>query len=644
MPQRLSRSMPGFAAGARLAGLAALTALTATTTALAAVPAPAPVASLADLSLEQLRDVVVTTVSRGEQRLDRVAASVYVISAEDIRRSGATTIPEALRLAPTLDIARADSSQYAISGRGFNNVLANKMLVLIDGRTVYTPLFSGVFWEAQDVMLEDVDRIEVVTGPSTALWGSNAVNGLIHVITRSAAGTQGALASLRAGNRDRGAAARYGGAFGEGGRFRAYAKYYDRDTTHRGDGSAVGDAAHGVQGGFRLDWGRANDTATLQGDIYHGDVDQATVGARRFSGANVTGRWQRRFADGSEASAQVYADHTEREHPQNFSERLDTVDAVAQYAFKPASGHSVVVGGGYRYARDRVETTAALAFIPGKRSLSWGRLFAQDQIDLTPTIALTLSGSVESNPYTGAELLPGLRLGWTAAEGHLLWAAYSRAVRAPSRIDREFFSPAQPPFVLAGGPGFSAEISNVFELGYRGQSSLHLSYSLTLFDVKHRRLRSLAPTPAGLQFENDIRGFTRGLEAWARWRVTEQWRLDAGLVVQNQKLRVSDGEVDVGGIASLGNDPQHFASIRSSLDLGPAWTWNLAVRHVGARPDPDVPGYTAVDTRVAWKVNDRAELAVGVQNLLDRRHPEWGVASNRVEIERSVFVQLQLRN
>ena len=624
------------------AGLAALT------TSWAAIAAPVAdaqqVASLADLSLEQLREVVVTTVSRVEQRLDRVAASVYVISAEDIRRSGATTIPEALRLAPTLDVARADANQYAISARGFDNVLANKMLVLIDGRTVYTPLFSGVFWEAQDVMLEDVERIEVVTGPSTALWGSNAVNGLIHIITKTAAATQGALASLHAGDRERGAAVRYGGMLGESAHFRAYAKSYDRDATHRADGTSVNDAANGVQTGFRADWARERDVVTLQGDAYHGSIDQGPGSGRRFSGANVVGRWQRRFDDGSEASLQVYADHTERSQPQSFAERLDTLDAMAQYSFKPGAGQAVVVGGGLRHARDRVDNSAALAFLPAARGLGWGRVFAQDQIDLSEQLLLTLSASVETNPYTGVETLPGVRLAWTPSEGRLVWAAYSRATRAPSRVDREFFAPGQPPYVVAGGPDFRSEVADVVEIGYRAQSSQTLSYSVTLFDAQDRRLRSLGPTAQGLQFQNGIEGSTRGVESWARWRVTDAWRLDAGLVLQKHSLRVAAGQTDLGGVASLGNDPHSFASLRSSLDLGPAWRWDVDLRRVGALPNPAVPAYTAVDSRVAWKVTQSADITLGVQNLLDRSHAEWGVASNRVEIERSVFVLLRLRN
>jgi len=563
-----------------------------------AAAAEASAEGLADLSLEQLREIVVTTVSRSEERLDRVAASVYVISGEDIRRSGATTIAEALRLAPTLDVARADGNQYAISARGFNNVLANKMLVLIDGRTVYTPLFSGVFWEAQEVMLEDVERIEVVTGPSTALWGSNAVNGMIQIITRAAAATRGAFAAGQAGNRERGGAVRFGGDTEGDGHFRLYGKSYDRSSTHRADGSATNDAADGMQVGFRADWARQRDAFTVQGDAYRGSIDQ-TPAARTFSGANVLARWQRSLGDGAELSAQAYVDHTERDHPQSFFEILDTVDAVAQYAFKPTDGQRLVIGGGYRYARDRVDQSPSIAFIPGSRSLSWSRAFAQDQIDLTPTLALTLAGSIEGNPYTGAETLPSVRLAWVPGANHTLWASLSRAVRAPSRIDREFFSPGQPPFVLAGGPDFRSEVSNVLELGYRAQFSQSLSYAATLFQAEHQHLRSLAPTAQGLQFENAIEGRTRGLEAWARWRVVEWWRLDAGVVLLNQDLHVVPGAIDIGGLAALGNDPRNHGSLRSSLDLGRAWRWDVDVRRVGERPNPAVPAYTAFDTRLA---------------------------------------------
>jgi iron complex outermembrane recepter protein len=607
----------------------------------APVRADVVTAQLADLSLEQLRDVVVVTVSRFEERLDRAAASAYVITADDIRRSGATTIPEALRLAPTLDVARADANQYAISARGFDNVLANKMLVLIDGRTVYTPLFSGVFWEAQDVMLEDVERIEVVSGPSTALWGSNAVNGLIHIITRKAADTHGPGVSLNAGDRQRGAAVRQGLRLGEGA-LRVYAKSYDRDDTHRANGTSVQDRANGTQVGFRADWALATQRITVQGDAYHGSIDQVPS-ARRFSGANLVARWERTYATGATLTVQGYVDHTERDHPQTFHERLDTVDVVAEYGFRPVPGHHLLLGAGYRHADDRVTQFAALGFDPPSRGLAWTRLFVQDQFALAKPLTVTLATSLERNPYTGTEVLPSARLAWQIDEGRMAWAALSRAVRAPSRVDREFVQPANPPFLIAGGPDFRSEVSGVLELGYRAQSSRALSYSATLFHHEHRRLRSLAPTPQGLQFRNDIEGWTRGIEAWMRWRVAERWRLDAGVVARQERLRVRQDGVDAGGLAALGNDPRHWSSLRSSLDLSPRIAWDIGIRYVGARPQPLVPSYTAVDSRLAWRFAPDTELALVIQNVLDPRHAEWGVATNRVELERSAMLQLRWR-
>jgi len=599
------------------------------------------VAALADLSLEQLREVVVTTVSRSEERLDRAPAAAYVISADDIRRSGATTLPEVLRLAPALNVARADGSQYAISARGFNNVLANRMLVLIDGRAVYSPLFSGVFWEAQDVMLEDVERIEVVSGPSTALWGTNAVNGLIHIVTRNAAATQGLAVSVNAGDEQRGAALRYGMALGERGHLRAYAKSYDRSQTHRTDGTPIGDAAHGVQLGFRADWALPGESLSLHGDVYQGKVDQLPS-ARSFSGVNLLARWDKTLADGAEASLQAYVERTEREHPQSFTETLDTVDVVGQYGLRLFDVHRLLVGGGYRHSRDDTGQFTALGFLPPRRGLSWSRVFVQDRVSLTQALAATAAVSVERNPYTGTEVLPSLRLAWQMAENRMVWGAISRAVRAPSRIDRELVQPARPPYVLAGGPDFRSEVSNVLELGLRDQPAAALSYSATLFHYQHTRLRSLAPTPAGLQIQNGIEGWTRGLEGTARWRVNERWRFDAGLTLLQQRLTLRPGAIDLGGMAALGNDPRRWASLRSTLDIGPRWSWDVSLRYVGALPNPRVPSYTAVDTRCAWRITPDLEAALALRNLFDPGHAEW-TGSNRVESERSALLQLRWR-
>jgi iron complex outermembrane receptor protein len=599
-------------------------------------------AQLADLPLEQLREVVVMTVSRQDERLDRAPASAYVISAEDIRRSGATTLPEALRLAPNLLAARADANQYAISARGFMNVLANKMLVLIDGRVVYTPLFSGVFWEAQDVMLEDVERIEVVSGPSTALWGTNAVNGLIHVITRHARETRGPAASVNLGNRERSAALRYGATLNDDTHVRGYAKAYDRDSSRRADGSEIGDDAHGVQAGVRADWTGGADSLTLQADAYRGSVDQVPA-ARRFSGVHALARWGRAFGDGAEASVQGYVERTRRDHPQTFEETLDTVDLVGQYGWRPLPDHQLLVGGGVRRARDDTTTFAAFAFLPARRTLTWTRLFAQDRIALSEALNLTLAASLEDNAYNGVELLPSARLAWVLDEDRTAWASLSRAARAPSRIDRDFFQPAQPPHVVAGGPTFESELSDVAELGWRARHGVAFSYSATLFHHEHRKLRSLGPTPEGLQFQNNIEGRTRGLEAWARWRVTDAWRVDGGFTVIDSDLSVVPGAVDLGGLPTLGNDPRHWVKLRSSMDLTPTLAWDVFLRHIGALPQPAVPSYTTVDMRLAWQAGPNTELALVGRNLSDPQHAEWGAAANRVEHERQWVLQWRWR-
>lgn len=615
----------------------------------AAVAAPpAGGAALADLSLEQLSEIVVTSVSLRSEPLLDVAASVYVISAEDIRRSGATTLPEALRLAPALDVARVDSSQYAISARGFNNPLANKMLVMIDGRSIYTPLFAGVFWDAQEVLLGDVERIEVITGPSTAQWGTNAVNGLIHVITRSAAATQGAAVHAHAGNRERGGSVRWGGAFGaatdeRSGHYRAYAKAFDRSNSENADGSPVKDQADGQQAGFRADWSRGEDALTLQGDLYRNLID-ATVNPTKVEGANVLGRWQRQMAGGAIASMQAYVERTERRQVLGFSQKLDTFDVVAQYGFSPTPRHRLLLGAGFRHSRDEITGNAQLAFLPNDRTQNWSRLFVQDEIELPRRFALTLAGSLEHNPYTGLEVLPSARLAWRASDSSVFWASAQRAVRAPSRIDREFFAPAEPrpdgTRDIAGGENFEAEISNVLELGHRGQATQALSYSLTFFYHDHDRLRSVTPTPRGQVLENNIEGSTRGFEATASWRVSKGWRLTAGGVALDQRLRVKEGKVDTLGLNALGNDPNGWWQLRSALDITPRHFWDLSVRRVASRPQFDVPSYTAVDSRLAWRVSPKVELALLVKNLLDTDHVEWASATRRVDHGRAASVQL----
>src|SRR5713226_8886719 len=447
-------------------GALVLNALLAVAAATALAAEPLRVADLADLSIEELGNIQVTSVSKHPERLADAPASIFVITGEDIRRSGATRLPEALRLAPNLEVARASASSYAISARGFNNTIANKLLVLIDGRTVYTPLFSGVFWDAQDVMLEDVERIEVISGPGATLWGANAVNGVINVITRRASDTQGAFAYAQSGNLERGYGARYGGTLGEGGSYRVYGRSFDIFNTSNASGATASDGWSKGQVGFRTDWGTAANGFTLQGDAYRGSLDQANNDNTSISGNNLLGRWNRDLAAWGQLQVQSYFEHTERDIPGTFAERLNILDVEFQHRLRPMGAHRLTWGGGYRHGDDRVTNSVVLAFLPADRSLRWANVFAQDEIALQENLRLTLGTKFENNYYTGTEPLPSARLAWKPDPQRLVWGAASRAVRAPSRIDRDFFVTAGS-LQLKGGPDFVSEVVKVFEVGYR---------------------------------------------------------------------------------------------------------------------------------------------------------------------------------
>jgi iron complex outermembrane receptor protein len=600
------------------------------------------VADIADLDLEQLTRIKVTSASRREERVIDAPASIFVITAEDIRRSGATSLPEALRLAPNLTVARADNNQYAITARGFSNVLANKLLVLMDGRTLYTPLFSGVFWEAQDFPLDDIDRIEVISGPGATLWGANAVNGVINIITLPASRTQGTLVRGAAGSDERGATLRYGAALPNGGSFRVYGKYWDRDNQRLQTGGDIVDASRRANAGFRADWAGGVDQWTVQGDGYWGDIDQLPS-ARSISGANVLGRLTRQLGAESVVRIQAYYDRTDREHPQQFKERLDIVDVEAQHSLKPARAHNLIWGGGYRHARDRVENSPSQAFLPADKSMGWGNVFVQDEIAVADRLSVTLGIKAERNPYSGTEWLPNARIAYQATNEQLLWAALSRAVRSPSRIDREVYFPGNPPFVLVGNDTFEDEIANVAEIGYRAQVSEGFSGSVTAFYQDYPNLRSVSPGNGALVFANNNEGTSKGVEAWGSLRLTRAWRLTGGLVVQRVKVTTKPGQADIGGIAGLGNDPDHSAQLRSWWDIGSAWEFDAGVRYMGKLPNPVVPSYTVVDARLGWKPYRHLELALIVQNAFDKEHAEWGAPANRAAYDRSLMLRAILK-
>jgi len=608
---------------------------------------PMRVADIADLSIEELGNIQITSVSKRAERLSDAPAAIFVITGEDIRRSGATRLSEALRLAANLEVARINSSSYAISARGFNQSsgIANKLLVLIDGRTVYTPLFSGVFWDTQDVMLEDVERIEVISGPGATLWGANAVNGVINVITRRASDTQGAFAYGRAGSLERGLGARYGGAMGAVGSYRVYGRFFDVFNTSRTSGATASDGWSKGQVGFRTDWGTAANGFTLQGDAYRGSLDQVNLVVdenTHISGNNLLGRWNRDLADWGNLQAQAYFDHTERDIPGNFAERLNIFDIDLQHSMRAIGAHRLTWGGGYRYGDDRVSNSAVLAFLPADRRLRWSNVFLQDEIALEDNLRLTLGAKFENNYYTGTEPLPSARLAWKPDPQRLVWGAVSRAVRAPSRIDRDFFIPARtvptPAPGLDGGPDFVSEVVKVVEAGYRAQPSPQASYSISLFHNIYDKLRSVEPVSATSSvLGNKMEGTTNGLEAWGSYQAASNWRLSAGAFFLRQHLRLKPDSGDT-NVSAAGNDPAYQWLLRSSFDLPDSSELDIRVRRVGALPNPSVPDYTAADIRIAWRLQRELELSVV---FVDSGHVEFGNPATASEMSSGAYVNLK---
>ncbi|HUQ51752.1 MAG TPA: TonB-dependent receptor [Gammaproteobacteria bacterium] len=629
-------------------GLAIFAALCMATADAADADDAAPGRSLADLSLEELGDIEVLSVSREPERLAAAPSSIFVITNEQIRRAGPTSLGEALRIAPNLQVARINSVGFAITARGFNNSLANKLLVLVDGRTVYTPLFSGVFWDQQDLVLADVDRIEVISGPGATLWGANAVNGVINVITRSAAETQGGFVSAGGGNFESQATLRYGGRLGGSGHYRAYAKTASFDATQRASGASALDAWTRQQVGFRADWDLGRDSVTLQADVADGrSQDRGTAAGFAFgrietSGANVLGRFKRDLGDGSSLSVQSYLDHSERDDLLFFRPRRDTFDVEAQHGFERGA-NDVIWGGGYRHMSDEIGTGFITTFIPGSRDLEWANVFVQDRIQLRANLETTVGLKLERNDYTGTESLPSARLAWRPSDDRLLWTAVSRAVRAPSRVDREVFFPGTPPFIVVGGPNFQSEVANVVELGYRAQPAPGLSYSATLFRHDWDKLRSGTAVP--VQLENRIEGDVYGVEAWANWRVTERWELSGGLNTLDKDLVLEPGSTDPAGVnnPTLANDADFQWTLRSALQLPIGLQLDVAVRRVDSLPNPRVPRYTAVDARLAWDHGANLTVDLNVRNLFDAKHPEFEAAPNRSELPRTVLLKVDWR-
>jgi iron complex outermembrane receptor protein len=600
-----------------------------------------PPGHLKKMSLEELMSIEVTSLSRREAPLSEAASSIQVVTGEDIHRAGVTFLPEALRLTSNLQVAQYEPNQWAISARGFNDEATNKMLVLIDGRTIYSPLFAGVIWEQQDAFMEDIDRIEVISGPGATLWGSNAVNGIINIRTKSAAETHGWLVSGGGGNEVRGfGGLRYGGVIDSTVHFRVYGKYGRREEGVPLTGPDDVSSWRGGQGGFRVDWQKSTaDQITLQGDLYDSRRTLTDSSDVVNTGGYVLGRWSHTFSENSDFKLQMYFDRSHRDVPGpagSFDDRLHTFDVDFDHRLILKERHKIVWGAGFRSVHDNW-IPRALLFLPQRVSLQTFSAFVQDEIKLiTDRLHLTIGTKVEHNDYTGLEIQPSTNLAVKLSERHTLWGAISRAVRTPSRIDRHFVVEG----LLIGGPGFQSEELLAYEIGYRAQPSERLSLSLATFYNDYDDLRSVEPVnppdPLPVELANGQKGRTYGFEFNARYHINNRWQLRGGYTELRVDIEPKAGSADNSSGSRDSNDPKRYLSLHSHLVLPANLTLNAGFRYVSSitNPTAKAPAYAELDVRLAWQATPSLELSIVGQELLHNQHFEFGAPATRQQIER----------
>jgi iron complex outermembrane receptor protein len=635
---------------------------------------------LGDLSIEELMNESVTSVSKREQKLSQAAAALFVINQEDIRRSGALNIPDLLRMVPGLDVAQINANTWAISARGFNHQFSDKLLVLIDGRAVYTPTNGGVNWDTQDVPLEDIERIEVIRGPGATVWGANAVNGVINLITKQAKDTQGVLATAGGGTQEQAfGTAQYGGKIGEDASYRVFTKYHDHNDLPDLTGRDTNDGWHLLHGGFRVDGSLSrNDSLTAQGDIYSGSegaliehitsisppVNEEVQRRADLSGGNILGRWNHVLANGSDTTVQVYFDRYIRLGPSTFEAR-NTADFDFQQHRRLGSRQDLVWGAGYRRSADQIGGTIDGTFVPAERTMQLFSAFVQDEITLAPErVFLTLGTKLEHNAFTGFELEPSIRMSWTPSARDTVWAAVAEAARTPARNEANgdfnivaFTLPNGAPaeLGLVGNPRQETEHLLATDLGYRVQAGSRVSVDLSMFYNRYRELRTLEPGAPFLEtdpvphldiplvFSNQMHGTTEGLEVSAHFKVTDRWTLSPGYALLHMSLLTEPGSQDTITAANTeGSNPRHQAQLRSSLTLPRGFAWDTNIYFVDRLPAQQVPSYTRLDMRFSWRPVERLELSVVGQNLLQDLHVESHDIVTSVEptqVKRSVYAK-----
>lgn len=628
--------------------------------------------SLADYSLEHLMNVSVevSSAARKPQKLEDTAAAIHVITRQDIRRSGMTSLPELLRMVPGMQVARIDGGTWAISSRGFNAKNSDNLLVMLDGRVLQTPTFTGVYWDAQEVVLEDVERIEVIRGSGGALWGANAVSGTINIITLPASATQGGMLSGGAGNYEHQGTARFGGELGETGHFRIYARDSAQSNFKQTSGIGAHDRHDLRSAGFRTDWDlHGGDSLTVQGDTYSGGSDHTGTAVSLLppygtpagytidlKGSNLLARWKSALSSTDEWALQFYYDTYERRYF-NLGEQRNTADLDFQHRFRWGGWHDIVWGGGYRQTRDSMDNTFAVSYVPANRTDRVASAFFQDEIALNGDSLHLIAGSkFEHNGYTGFEVQPNLRLRWKIDERQTAWAAVSRAIHTPSRTDADsrvvavVVKPGATVFAtrLQGNPAIQAEHVLAYEAGYRSQLTEQVQTDVAAFYSEHRHLMTIERganfpeagyTVIPLVFGNRANATTHGLEWSGSWRPTGRWQFKAAWTWLKMNIRRDVNSTDTSIESEVGRSPQNqlqFHALHSpvdNVDLG------ASLYYVDSLPSLNVPAYTRLDARIGWRIQRDLELSLTGRNLFDPGHPEFinTPGPRTSEIPRSFF-------
>ncbi len=606
-------------------------------------------ADLKRLSIEELMNLDVTLAARRPEPIASTPAAISVVTSDDIRRSGVTTIADAVALADGVHVARFNSGSWSVASRGFNGVTSNKLLVMIDGRTVYSPLFTGVFWNALDYVLEDIDRIEVVRGPGATLWGANAVNGVINIVTRHSRDTRGGYVQVGTGNEDPALAEiRYGGGSSTV-TYRGYAKFVNRESQKFADGTSAEDRRSRSLAGLRLDAGTP-DTGTwmVKADVLSATNDFPDRADGEMTFLDAQARWTKALSPRSQVQIQSYLNHEDRRIPLQLTHRLTTIDLDLQHAFS-TTRHSIVWGGGLRRNHDDTEGTAVLSFDPPSRTYPVANVFVQDDFSVMPDrLFVTLGAKLEHNAFSGGEFQPSGRARLLLPRNQLLWGGVARAVRRPTRFEDDIVVSQAGLVLVHGNDDFKTETLVATEVGYRAQPSPLFSADATVFFHDYDRLRSqeapLGSVPIPIVVGNTLNGTSKGVELGINVQPIDWWRVHVSYTNLHVALSRDPGSRDVGGGTSEANDPEHLFSLRTSVDLPHDVELDARLRTVSALPNPKVPGYTELVLRAGWRPVRRLELSVIGDDLLHDRHPEFNpTARGFEEFERSVRAMLTVR-